>query len=68
MAKILIVDDQASILEILTRQLEARGHQVVSTTRGAAAIDFVRRRSFDVVITDLRIDEIDGLRILSAVT
>jgi len=40
---------------------------VVTTTRGAEAIDLICRMSFDVVITDLRIDEINGLKILSEV-
>jgi DNA-binding NtrC family response regulator len=67
MPTILIADDQATFLHVLGQQLRTKGYEVVTTTRGAEAVDLIYRQSFDVVITDLRIDEIDGLKILAAV-
>jgi DNA-binding NtrC family response regulator len=66
MPTILLVDDQTSFLTLLAQQFTAKGCEVVTTTRGAEALDLLYRRNIDVVVTDLRIDEIDGLHILSS--
>ena len=67
MAKILIVDDEQSMLEVLTIMLKREGYEVSSTTDGNEAIKMVESNGFDVVITDLKMEPIDGVELLTSV-
>jgi PAS domain S-box-containing protein len=58
--RILVVDDETAILELLARYFTARGHTVVTTPNGARAIELARQDPFDVVICDLRMPALDG--------
>ncbi|MBT5873419.1 MAG: sigma-54-dependent Fis family transcriptional regulator [Candidatus Latescibacteria bacterium] len=59
--RILVVDDDASILEIVTTYLDAEGYDVMNAINGAAALALAKRINPDVVITDIRMPEMDGL-------
>jgi len=63
-AKILVVDDERSMREFLEIMLQAEGYEVELADSGRKAIDLVRRRSFDMVITDIRMKPVDGLAVL----
>ena len=70
MTRLLIVDDEPSVLSALHRSLRQRmgGElEIVTETDAMAALDRVRRELFDVVISDLRMPEIDGVALLSLV-
>ncbi len=64
---ILIVDDEESVLVSMAAILELEGYTVETTTSGRRALERLRRQRFDVVLTDLRLDDLDGLAILSEV-
>ncbi|HEX2037489.1 MAG TPA: ATP-binding protein [Chloroflexota bacterium] len=64
---ILIVDDEASVLETMQAILELDGYTVETASKGALAIELLQRQTYDVVLTDLRLDDVDGLSILSEV-
>ncbi|HTI38399.1 MAG TPA: sigma-54 dependent transcriptional regulator [Vicinamibacterales bacterium] len=63
-ARILIVDDERSMREMLAILLRREGHDVVTAENGRSAIDFIGRRSFDVVVSDARMPDVDGLEVL----
>jgi DNA-binding NtrC family response regulator len=59
--KILVVDDDPAILEIVTAYLANEGFDVMAATNGSAALTLAKRINPDVVITDIRMPEKDGL-------
>jgi DNA-binding NtrC family response regulator len=65
-AKILVVDNDAEMVELLQRRLEQGGYAVVPATSGTDALAALERDDFDVVLTDLVMDGVDGLGLLRA--
>ena len=64
MAQILVVDDEPKMTSLICGELEDEGHKVTTTTRPTEALEFLDKRSFDIVITDLSMPEISGMEIL----
>lgn len=67
MAKILIVDDEDRIREILQIILFGAGHEVCEAENGVKALSVLERETVDLVISDMRMDEMSGLDLLSAI-
>ena len=67
MALILIADDEKKLVTLMTSALEHRGHEVVGVHGGQEALDEIARRDFDVVLSDLRMEPVDGLAVLAGV-
>ncbi len=65
--KILVVDDDDAVLWTLGAVLTDAGHSVILSATGADALGKLRTTQFDVVLTDLKLGDIDGLRILQTV-
>jgi DNA-binding NtrC family response regulator len=63
-AKILIAEDEAIARENLQHILRKDGYTVVSVEHGAAAIRELEKSEFDLVMTDLRMQPVDGLQVL----
>jgi two-component system KDP operon response regulator KdpE len=61
MARILIVDDEPTILATMAPLLRARGYTVATATSGAGALDAVARMPPDLVILDLGLPDLDGV-------
>ncbi|MGD8437595.1 MAG: sigma-54 dependent transcriptional regulator, partial [Syntrophobacterales bacterium] len=64
MASILVVDDENSMREFLEIMLQKEGYQVATAAGGGEAINILKKNGFDLVITDIRMKEIDGLEVL----
>ncbi len=64
---ILIVDDEPLIRELLSEVLEKDGYQVVSVSNGHQALRKIRQNYFDMVITDVRMPEMDGITLLKKI-
>lgn len=64
---ILVVDDEASILEALSKVLVKEGFEVVTAKNGKEALEVVRRRPIAVMMTDLRMPGMGGDDLLKAV-
>lgn len=64
MAKILIVDDELSIVEILKTLLKKGGHSVTSSVDGNEALKLLKENVFDLMITDVRLPGMDGISLL----
>ncbi len=63
--KILIVDDEKDMLVLLERIIsEEREHEVVTETDPSKALMLLRERPYDLVITDLKMPKIDGIKVL----
>ena len=67
MAQILVVDDQKSLRRSVSIALSRAGHSVDEAQSGAEAIDRIDQTLYDVVITDLKMPDVDGLGVLEAV-
>ena len=67
MAKVLIVDDEERIREILAIMLEGAGHTVAMAHNGLIAIEVLQQEPVDMVISDIRMDEMDGLSLLATI-
>ena len=67
MGKILLVDDETKMVTLLRSALAYRGHEVTGVTDGQAALDLVAAESFDLVLTDLRMEPVDGLAVITGV-
>ena len=63
-AKILIVDDERIALRNLEHVMKKEGYEVTGTQSGPNALKLLEERQFDVVLTDLRMEKVDGLQIL----
>lgn len=60
MFKILVVDDEKSIREVIRTYAEFEGHEVVEAVDGLDAIDKVREEDFDVIVMDIMMPRLDG--------
>lgn len=65
-ARILVVDDERSMRDLLAITLRQAGYEVVLSEGGESAVDALRTDTFDLVITDLRMRKVDGLGVLRA--
>jgi two-component system KDP operon response regulator KdpE len=62
-ARILIVDDEPSILATMAPLLRGRGYEVSTATTGHAALDAVDRQAPQLVILDLGLPDLDGIEV-----
>jgi two-component system, NtrC family, response regulator AtoC len=63
-ARVLVVDDRAEMAEMIADDLRARGYDGVAVTSGREALHVLQTERVDVLVTDLRMPEIDGLSLL----
>jgi DNA-binding NtrC family response regulator len=62
--KILIIDDELIALKNLKHVMKKEGYAVTGTQSGQKALQYLEEQDFDVVLTDLRMEKIDGMQIL----
>lgn len=62
---VLVVEDDQQLRSAVVRDLAHRGFDVVSVSSFAGAIERIQKTTFDVVLTDLRMDERDGIDLLT---
>jgi DNA-binding NtrC family response regulator len=63
-AKILIVDDEHSIRETVSTVLNEEGYTTEKASNGKEALELINKKDFDVIITDLKMPEMDGMALL----
>jgi DNA-binding NtrC family response regulator len=61
---ILVVDDDASVRDFLERLFRKNGYEVDTAASGEAALKLAETRSYDVVVTDIKMPGVDGLEVL----
>jgi CheY-like chemotaxis protein len=64
--RLLVVDDNDTNRDILTRRLRRQGHQVWQAPNGATALDRIRSQPFDLVLLDIMMPEMNGFQVLEA--
>jgi DNA-binding NtrC family response regulator len=62
--KLLIVEDEKIALKNMVHVLEKEGYEVVGTSSGSAALTLIENQAFDVVLTDLKMEKVDGMQVL----
>ena len=62
--KLLIVDDEKIALKNLEHVLKKEGYEVTATQSGTNALALLEKQAFDVVLTDLRMEKVDGMQVL----
>ncbi len=60
MAKILICDDESGLRAVLKRYATFEGHEVVEVADGMEAVEICKQSSFDIIIMDIMMPELDG--------
>ena len=66
-ARILVIDDEDSVRDILSRILKTKGHQVVVASNGEEGIEQFKSESFDLVFTDLGMPKLSGWEVGKAI-
>ncbi|HRK08749.1 MAG TPA: response regulator [Pseudobdellovibrionaceae bacterium] len=67
MAKILIVDDDELFRDALEKNLRGIGFEVSSAENGRLALESMKQTQFDVIVSDIRMPEMDGIELLRAI-
>ncbi|WP_275299070.1 two-component system response regulator GlrR [Billgrantia kenyensis] len=66
-AHVLLVDDDVSLLRLLGMRLESRGYRVTTAESGSEALRKLEAEQPDIVLSDLRMDEMDGMALFQAI-
>ena len=64
MVRILLVDDEISILNVLTTLLRKQDYEVEPVSSGTVALEKIKAEKFDMLLTDIRMSPVDGLELL----
>jgi len=67
MPNILVVDDKDSMRNMLVETLMDEGYRVDAAEDGKKALDLVRNKSYDLVLTDLKMPNVNGMEVLSGI-
>ncbi|MFH2035566.1 MAG: sigma-54 dependent transcriptional regulator [Candidatus Zixiibacteriota bacterium] len=65
MPSILVIDDKEAMRTVLEQVLSEEGYQVDAACDGSSGLEIARSKSYDLVITDLKMPDVDGLQVLS---
>src|SRR3989339_1193492 len=65
MAKIIIIDDEAGMRQVITKILVPQGHEVFAAEEGIQALEICRKESPDLALMDIRLPDMDGGEILA---
>ncbi|MEO5691885.1 MAG: adenylate/guanylate cyclase domain-containing protein [Usitatibacter sp.] len=63
-ARLLVVDDNKVNRLLLSRSIELQGHRVAMAENGRVALEMLRRESFDLMLLDIEMPEMDGFQVL----
>jgi len=65
--KILIVDDEANLLQALSDVLEKKGYSVATAQNGLEALGKLKERYFNIAIVDLKMPKMGGMELLEVI-
>jgi EAL domain-containing protein (putative c-di-GMP-specific phosphodiesterase class I) len=66
MGRVLVVDDEQLVLRVMERALRRKGYEVDACTSATDALQRLQHRAYDVVLSDIRMAEMDGIALLRA--
>lgn len=61
---VLIIEDETKVVDFVTKGLEEEGYSVSAAVNGRQGLELLQTRNYDIVLLDLMIPEIDGLKVL----
>jgi len=67
MPKLLIVDDETDLRDAISENLELCGFEVATSKSGNEAIEILKKSQFDLILSDIRMPDGDGITLLDAV-
>lgn len=62
--KLLVVDDEQDLLELLVRRLQRKGYEVDSAVTAEDALKLLKNKDYDVAVYDIRLPKMDGIALL----
>ena len=65
--KVLLVDDEEDFLDAVAERMRARGIEVSTTTSARDALEMIEEKSFDAIVMDLMMPELEGTEALKAI-
>lgn len=65
--KILVVDDDAVILELISKILAQNGYEVILAPDGFEALNLLEQNKIDIVITDMKMPNMDGMELIDLI-
>ena len=65
--KILIIDDEELITKTLLKLLNAKGYETTVARSGSETMDKIKKEDFDLIVTDVRMPEMDGIETIQAI-
>ena len=68
MVRVLVVDDDPVILQLVMLNLELEGHEVLSAATGAEALEVARAERPEVLVLDVMLPEVDGFEVCRILT
>ncbi len=68
MPRLLIVDDEPSILNVLATLLRKQGYEVVPEGNSEIAVNLIKQEKFDLMLTDIKMPKVNGLQLLAEMT
>ncbi|HMK52632.1 MAG TPA: response regulator, partial [Thermodesulfobacteriota bacterium] len=66
--RVLVVDDEASVREMVSKIINLIGHEVVTTGSGKEALEILKKEPFSIMITDVKMPEMDGFELMKEVS
>mgnify|MGYP003440776178 FL=1 len=67
MANILVIDDERSIRNTFKDIIEFENHTVDLAEKGSIAIDLMKKKSYDLIFSDIKMPEMDGIELLAKI-
>jgi len=67
-ARILVVDDDPLVIQLIIDTLSVEGYEVDSAENGVAALEKIRHATFDLILSDLHMPQLDGVGLYRALT
>lgn len=65
--KVLLVDDEEDFLDAVAERMRARGIEVSTTTSASDALEMIEQKSYDAIVMDLMMPELEGTKALKAI-
>lgn len=65
--RILVVDDEEALRTVLSTELSSEGYEVSTAADGSEAIDLVKDNTYDLVLLDIKMPNVDGFEVLKYV-
>jgi DNA-binding NtrC family response regulator len=66
--RVLLIDDESMVRKIVRKMLERSGHEVTEAENGRCGLEQLKRGSFDLVITDIIMPEVEGIELVVTVS